>query len=204
MIGSHNSFTYANPIYKSKTICQNNWKCQSKDIKTQYTKHNIMFFDLHICLSSHNSFTYFKDYKLYSTIYKWSACTGNIELDIQFKDIADILKFMEKNAPNALFRIIFDDTPNISKFKDEIKNYINTEYFDITNCVMIAVSNPWEVLYINIRRHPQKIYNYTLQKHTPMTDIEKWAKQNNPKFKKDEISDNENLYIVDYCEYIAN
>lgn len=197
MIGSHNSFSFANSLHNYEKIKADKLKCQNCDIKTQYDKYNIRFFDIHICNSTNNSYIMIQNVKISNKLYKYSVCNTGIELTINFYDIKHLIKYMRENAPNALYRIIFDDK-DTSLFLAEISN-ITSDYLKQTNCIMIAILNKWNVLYYNDNKYPNETYDYTLKEISFNTSIEKWSKMNNPIFTKKEINDKNNLYIIDFC-----
>lgn len=91
MIGSHNSFTYLPSTSWLYNKFPKYWRTQCDTISEQY-EFGIRFFDIRVCWN-HN---------------KWQVCHGVVNLEVSFKSLEEICKYMEDNAPEAIYRIVLE------------------------------------------------------------------------------------------------
>lgn len=91
MIGSHNSFTYLPSTSWLYNKFPKYWRTQCDTISEQYD-FGIRFFDIRVCWNHH----------------KWQVCHGIVNLEVSFKSLEEICKYMEDNAPEAIYRIVLE------------------------------------------------------------------------------------------------
>lgn len=91
MIGSHNSFTYLPSTSWLYNKFSRYWKTQCLTVSEQYS-FGTRFFDIRVHWSHH----------------KWQLCHGIVNLTMSFDSLEDICKYMKKNAPRAIYRIVLE------------------------------------------------------------------------------------------------
>lgn len=91
MIGSHDTFTYLEPVNPVYKLFKRWWKCQCKTIDEQYDA-GVRFFDIRVA--------WYKN--------EWHVAHGLITFDLSFATIYDICLFMKEHCPDAIYRIVLE------------------------------------------------------------------------------------------------
>lgn len=91
MIGSHDTFTYLKPTCGLYNHFSRLWRTQCKTIKEQYER-GVRFFDIRVC-------KYRK---------QWAFAHGLVTFPILFPTITDICRYIEKEYPLAVYRIVLE------------------------------------------------------------------------------------------------
>lgn len=209
MIGSHNTYTYLKSTNWVYNNCKKWWKCQEKTIQEQYD-FGVRFFDIRV----------YRDGNL------WRACHGKVNLKKTWKSLEDICIEMEKNFPEAIYRIVLekgdayefinetefkdhtlltDKYPNLwridSKEREYWKGYYaNNNYKLFDRLYKFACVNVWE-------EPAHELHGFLTCKNFYKMDLRKEAKKinskldffNDPDKLKEMIEDKSTLYFLDYC-----
>lgn len=91
MIGSHNSFTYLQPVNPIFRLFTRLWRCQCKTITEQYGQ-GVRFFDIRVV--NHHG--------------KWYMAHGLVRLKCSFLILDDICYYMARVCPDAIYRIVLE------------------------------------------------------------------------------------------------
>lgn len=92
MIGSHDTYTYENPILSIWNVSKRLWKTQCKTIDEQYA-YGIRMFDVRIARTLNG---------------KWVACHGLVDFHKHWDSLDDICAMFSINYPEAIYRIVLE------------------------------------------------------------------------------------------------
>lgn len=107
MIGSHDTFTYLEPVNPLFKLGKRWWKTQCCNIYDQYVW-GVRFFDIRV---------YWDEF-----IQCWKLCHGLVSFKgYRFKALQDICKFMSHEYPKAIYRIVLERTTceSLSQFESQ-------------------------------------------------------------------------------------
>lgn len=108
MIGSHDTYTFENPILGIWNASKRLWKTQCKTIDEQYN-YGVRMFDVRVARTING---------------KWVACHGAVNFHKHWDKLEDICKMFSINYPEAIYRIVLEKGGKLvqKKFKKEAKN----------------------------------------------------------------------------------
>ena len=184
MIGSHDSFTYLNPIHNIFKLFKFLWRTQTKTITEQYN-YGVRYFDIRVKYKRN----------------RWYICHGLVIFNVAFASLKHIIDFFNLHYPGSKLRIIYEKGNFEDIFKQEIRELLDNETLSYA-----CIKSKWKVL---VNKDPI-INDYTyrpflsdlslwenIKRMNLFSTIKKWAKKHNPKINKDIINNNI-LYFMDY------
>ena len=184
MIGSHDSFTYMNPLHSIFKLFKFIWRTQTKSITEQYNC-GVRYFDIRVKYRRN----------------RWYICHGVVTFNVSFYSIKHIIDFFNLHYLNSKLRIIYERGEYEDIFKKEIRDILDNDTLSFA-----CIKSKWEVL---VNRDPI-INDYTykpilsnlswcenIKRMNFFSTIKSWAKRHNPKINEDMICNNV-LYFMDY------
>ena len=219
MIGAHDIFTYLDAEDFALNIFAPFWRCQQYSPNVLYNKYGVRFFDIRVCRNKTASIVGIFGKLFKKKKFTWATAHGLAEFNQNFNTIEDVFKYMNKNFPEAQYRIVLErcSTDEKNEFYNQIKSWIanNGSKLKASNykCSWIGIKKPWTQLYIDSNLYPKNIKDYScrlfnwdpskslsanIKNFRADYTIETWAKRNNPKLTISEKNDTNTLYFMDY------
>lgn len=184
MIGSHDSFTYLDPIHSIFKLFKFMWRTQDKSIKEQYDR-GVRYFDIRVIYRKN----------------RWYICHGLVVFKLSFASLKNLVDFFNTYYPNSKLRIIYERGDYEDIFKQEIRECLN-----YNNLSFSCIKSKWEVLVnkdpiVNDYTYRPILSNLSwwenLKRMNFFSTIKKYAKKHNPEINEYMIR-NDVLYFMDY------
>ena len=110
MIGSHDSFTYLNPIHNIFKLFKFLWRTQTKTITEQYN-YGVRYFDIRVKYKRN----------------RWYVCHGLVTFNVSFASLKHIIDFFNLHYPDSKLRIIYEKGNFEDIFKQERRELLDNE-----------------------------------------------------------------------------
>lgn len=186
MIGSHDSYTFMrarNPIVNA---FKGLWRTQDKSIEEQY-KSGVRFFDI----------------RLYRDGDKWRAAHGLAEFNVTFRTLMATAKHFAKTYPGCRFQIWMEKGTDADweEFKvqaDEVASHYKWALAQVVR------KKPWDIYYRcesfpDCEYYPFRDWTWkNVLRGLVCSPIRKWAKAKNITPTKEQRSDRNMVYYMDF------
>lgn len=184
MIGSHNSYSYLNPVNTVYNTVSGLWRCQTKTIQEQYNA-GVRYFDVRV--HKEGSF--------------WRICHGAVDFNLKFPSLENICLLFQ-NMEGSKLRLILEKGDS-----DEFEKTVISLSEKYSCLVFSCIKKDWKVI---LDKGVQLIdYTYTpwlsgesfwsnIKRFNFLSTIKAWAKAHNPSLTPNMITSQ----IVHFMDYV--
>ena len=183
MLGSHDSFTFAQPKNRLWNLISWTWRTQNLDINKQMEL-GVQYFDVRVR----------KDRG------KWRICHGKVDFNITYESLRDIVDLFSGYKLRLILErgTLWDE--------EDFKFWVRYLSQNSETISFAAIKDGWEVIidkdiptidYCYVPWSSGQTLRYNIKKFT-LSTIKQWAKKHNPRFTYLISKDKSTLYFMDY------